>query len=92
MPRIEIIPKGWEGSEEQLAGNGTPTIDVCTPCAVLFIEGDPIEDCDTAQAKQYTGATVGSVDVEHPAYEDSAEMGLRRDCECCEIPLTGKDD
>lgn len=85
MPRIEIIPKNWIGSREQLAGDGTPTEDVCKSCAIGIDTGDDIQESFPASIAQE--GVIGSVDVDHPSYEDDDYT-----CAVCDEKLTGDDN
>jgi hypothetical protein len=87
MPRIEIIPAGWEDSKEKANGDGTPTVDLCKGCARGLAEFDDIKEMGDKMSKQYPGATLGSVDVEHPEYEDDVYL-----CEDCGHELTNRDN
>ena len=87
MPRIEIIPAGWEESREKARGDGSPTEDVCASCASEFTEGEPLDQgCPDKLTRQYPGATIGSTDVEHPDFE-----GEGYHCALCNCEL-GEDD
>jgi len=90
MPRVEIIPLNWASSIEASHGDGTPTIDVCSDCACLFKEGEPIDpdesDLDDL-ALNHIGALVGSTDVEHPDFD-----GEGYQCEICHETLTISDN
>jgi hypothetical protein len=96
MPRIEIIPAGWEESKERAQGDGSPTIDICEICydnnfagceGELFhpeVGVDPeLDKID----KQFPGARIGSIDVEHPSFEDESYH-----CEICGTNLSEDDD
>ena len=88
MPRIEIVPHNWKESCECKAGDGTPTIDVCHSCSFDFEEG---EELPLSLQDRFKGATVGSTDVAHPPYDDSAwDEGCP--CDCCGDKLEEKDD
>lgn len=92
MPRIEIVPDGWEESAEAKSGDGTPTIDVCKACAEAWFpeEGIPVPHY---LQHQYPKAVLGSVDVEHPNYADGfgPERGDYYACDCCGDTLTNDD-
>ena len=85
MPRVEIIPAGWETSKDKADGNGTPTIDVCKACSENFVEGEPLKDA--APASGYDDATIGSTDVDHPSFVEDVYH-----CELCDDKLTDDDD
>jgi hypothetical protein len=88
MPRIEVIPNDWDQSEEKAAGNGTPTIDVCSNCKSLFVEGEAIDPEDFDEAPVVLqDATIGSVDVVHPPYEEGDYS-----CESCAAILGPEDN
>ncbi len=88
MPRIEIVPAGWEDSSEKRNGEGTPTEDVCRDCAHGFEEGELLTDTDASMADGYPpGSTIGSVDVLHPPF---AECGYQ--CSVCGAALSDEDD
>jgi hypothetical protein len=93
MPRIEIIPKGYDFKN----GEGTPTINVCYDCAPSFVEGQALPTHITPRRyhthheeksvrenipklqKQYPDAKVGSTEVDHPPFSEWDYT-----CACCE--------
>jgi hypothetical protein len=85
MPRIELIPNGWEHSKEKERGDGSPTVDVCAPCGVDFVEGEK----PPAELKSYQDATVGETECAHPPFE---EQSPPYKCECCGEELFGVDN
>jgi hypothetical protein len=89
MPRIEIIPVGWETSPERARGDGTPTIDVCALCAER-IQADAIAhvgDIDHVLEGFDDADRIGETAVAHPGFDGE---GYR--CEICNNPLTAADD
>ena len=94
MPRIEIIPAGWENSKEKAAGDGTPTEDVCMNCfnyfhmngITKFSSKGSVSAVNFFGRPYKFGDTIGEIDVEHPPYEDD-------DCQCaiCGETLTDND-
>lgn len=77
MPRVEVIPEGWEDSEDYRQGNGTPTFDVCRLC---------VDDLEANDLVNYP-AEMGSLDVDHPDYDDCDYH-----CEICCKTLKNKDN
>lgn len=69
MPRVEIVPAGWETSEAKRQGDGTPTIDICPQCFDAD-EGDEIPENLEVLQILYPNGMIGSTDVAHPSYED----------------------
>jgi hypothetical protein len=86
MPRIEITPNNWEGSEDQLQGNGTPTEDVCRGCANHINIGDDPFDHEIKGYKEGEN-TITSFDVDAPPYEDTTY-----ECAVCGEKLDADDD
>jgi hypothetical protein len=89
MPRIEIVPENWDNSPACKQGDGTPTVDVCHWCADNFTEGHLLaDDIDNGTLPlDYPNATVGSVEVTHPPYEECDYS-----CEVCGKQLKMVDD
>jgi hypothetical protein len=90
MPRIEIIPRDWELSKEKARGDGAPTIDVCSNCKDIFVEGeefDPDNFDDDEFIKKCAYTTVGSVECEHPDFD-----GEGYHCEACGAELGEEDN
>jgi len=91
MPRIEIIPLGWETSKDKSRGDGTPTIDVCEICSIVFMEDVTLDECErlleNPGKSDFPGAMVGSVLVSHPPYDDG-----HYHCEYCDEELTEDDE
>lgn len=86
MPRVEIIPDGWD---EKKRGDGTPTVDLCRSCALELVEGEPVPDW---LDEIYFEATIGSTDVAHPSYEDKLEDEDSSVCEHCGVELVETDN
>ncbi len=87
MPRVEIIPAGWETSKEKAHGDGTPTVNLCRACGANFQEGDKIDEVAPAGMPEFDGGTIGSIDVDHPPFEDQDYK-----CGMCDEPLTNEDN
>jgi hypothetical protein len=92
MPRIEIIPGGWNESREKARGDGTPTIDVCRGCGHNYDQGGPVPAHVTSAMKSDgvnvgTNPTVGETEVDHPPYD---EVELK--CIDCDVTLFQMDD
>ena len=79
MPRIEYIPDDFDES----TGDGSPTIDVCRVCKRDFVPGERIEETIFTD---FMGV-IGSVEVEHPPYEE-----CDYECESCGGQLSEIDD
>jgi hypothetical protein len=87
MPRIELIPSDFDES----TGNGTPTMDVCKNCLVThgLEEG---EEFPFDRSNEPCTTMVGSIDVEHPPYEDMASYGDPYHCNLCGTKLEETDN
>ena len=99
MPRVEIIPAGWDQSKEKARGDGAPTVDLCRSCALELTEGEPVPQW---LEEIFPDATIGSTDVAHPPYEEIAPVcehspfeefdGEACTCEHCGTELVDTDN
>ena len=71
MPRIEIIAEKPDNvSLAAWRDSASPTVDVCQKCAHLFSDEGAL--LPEELQKKYPDAVLGSLDVEHPPYDDLA--------------------